>query len=406
LTAGTVNNPSPRNRALAVGLSISACLAVGWLLYLKLPGYVSYPPGPDQEEYLRAGVTAAERGVFFWKAPLYSLWLSLFYTLSGADPERSFYLEKAASIALLAGLTGFLARRIFDLGATVLATVWVLNCKYLLQEPNNSHTLTACLFTLGAVLVVRAAPGARLPLLLLVTYLATLVRAEMRLPLAAIIAWALLSILKPSLAGGSAGELFSVRATVLCAAIAIVIGSLFVLRADNESRYLLADEAFAQNFAANYVERLELSEQYPNPWGEAHAIMQLAMPGARTLTEAIIRYPAEVLRHAFYNVKVSIRAVPAAILGWKSKVVMALALMLYGCLCLFRRNREIGWYALDDDQRRMLIVWGMASGLLVLNTYLFRSAARYYIQLIPVLILGALYLWNRLCKIRITENCL
>lgn len=394
-----VNNLSPRNRALAVGLSISACLAVGWLLYLKLPGYVSYPPGPDQEEYLRAGVTAVERGLLFWKAPLYSLWLGLFYMLSGADLERCFYLEKAASIALLAGLTGYLAGRIFDLSAAMLAAIWVLNCKYLLQEPNNSHTLTACLYTLGAVLVVRGAPGARLPLLLLATYVATLVRAEMRLPLAAIVALALLSILKPSLAGGSARKLFSVRATALCALVAIAIGSFFVLRADNESRYPLADEAFAQNFAANYVERRQLTAQYPNPWGEAHTIMQLAMPGATTLTEAIIRYPMEALHHAFYNVKVSIRAVPAAILGWKSRTVMVLALILYGCLCLFRRNTRVGWYGLDDDQRRMLIIWVMASGLLVLNTYLFRSAARYYIQLIPILILGVLFFWNKLCRI-------
>lgn len=367
-----------------------ALIALASLASYRLFQRIPYPPGIDQEEYLAAGRSFAEQFVFFWKSPLYSAWLGIFHFLSGGNQEFCFFLEKAVSVLLLALLVAYLGRLLFDTRTGLLLGVWVVNCKYLIWEVNNSHTLTACLLVAGALSLFLPNERARVPLALLAVFLSTQVRAEMRLPLAAMIVYVLWSWGRGLIKQTGASSIFDARAFrwwAGCGAMALALLVLFATRPGGEAKYELANEAFAQNFAANYVDRFGLHERYPHPWGAAHEIMGNAMPGADGLIEAFVKHPREVAAHVLFNIKVSLRALPANVLGVTNRWLMAAVFALY--LVSFwlwpqRESYRAKWTALPEETRRMLIAWALGSGLLILNTYLFRVAARYYIQLIPV----------------------
>lgn len=367
-----------------------ALIALGALASYQLFQRIPYPPGPDQEEYLAAGRGFAEHFVFFWKAPLYSVWLSVFHLLSGGDQRACFFLEKAVSVLLLALLVTYLGRQLFDVRTGLLLGVWVVNCKYLIWEVNNSHTLTACLLVAGALCLFLPNERARVPLALLAVFLSTQVRAEMRLVLAAMIAYVLWTWSRQWIKRTEARSSFSAGAWrwwAVSGATALALLLLFAARPGGEAKYELANEAFAQNFAANYVDRFGLHERYPHPWGAAHEIMDNVMPGASGLAGAFIKYPREVAAHLLFNIKVSLRALPANVLGVTNRWLMAAIFALY--LISFwlwpqPRSYRAKWDALPKETRRLLIVWALGSSLLILNTYLFRVAARYYIQLIPL----------------------
>ncbi|MGH9848679.1 MAG: hypothetical protein ACREBD_02360 [Blastocatellia bacterium] len=373
---------------MAIGVAAIA-LFVGVTLYQRLKGRLEYPPGPDQEEYLAAGVSFIEHFVFFWKSPVYSLWLGIFYILSGNNLEICFYLEKTVSVMLMSGSVGYFGWRLFDSRTGILLGVWVLNCKYLLSEHNNSHTLAACLFVAGALCLFLPNQNARVPVLLLLLFLSAQVRAEMWLPLLGVVVYLAATSLRLRAKPVSFKRLVTAQAAkywISCGAVAAVLIVLFSLRQGSENKYDLINEAFAQNYGANYADRYNLSAQYPNPWGAGHEIMAKAMPGATTLIGAITQYPSATLEHILYNVRISIRAFPAASLGMDQPAMMAVLLALYVASFVFWK-RPISylqrWDALPEESRRLLIVWASASALLILNTYIFRVAARYYIQLIP-----------------------
>lgn len=372
------------------GVLAGAMIALASLASYRLFQSIPYPPGPDQEEYLAAGRSFAEHFVFFWKAPLYSAWLGIFHLLSGGNQQVCFFIEKAVSVLLLALLVAYLGRRLFDTRTGLLLGVWVVNCKYLIWEVNNSHTLTACLLVAGALCLFLPNQRARVPLALLAVFLSAQVRAEMMLPLAALIGYVLWSLGKRLIKRADAASIFDVHALrwwVGCGALALALLLLFASRQGGEAKYELANEAFAQNFAANYVDRFGLHERYPHPWGAAHEIMGNVMPGAQSLTEAVIHHPREVVAHVLFNVKISLRALPANVLGFTQRWLMAAIFVFY--LASFwlwpqRDSYRARWAALPEETKRMLVVWALGSSLLVLNTYVFRVAARYYIQLIPV----------------------
>lgn len=369
-------------------------------MYFDLANKGIYPPGPDQEEYLASGVAATEKGVFFWKAPLYSAWMGAFYLIGGKDLRICFFLEKTVSVLLLASLTGYLVVKLFDKRTGILAAIWVLNCRYLLQEPNNSHTLTACLLVASAIILLTMNEVIRIPASLLFIFFSTLVRSEMWLPLIGILICLAVSG-RQVLFGGRLAELYLRRqmliSWIFCCAIGLLLSILFSFRQGGEERYGLIDEAFAQNFAANYVERRHLLSQYPHPWGAAHEITNLAMPGVKTLIDAVTLYPSEVLAHILFNVKVSIKAVPSMLAGVESFWIMTITIVIYiSSYLIANGSYPTGWKTLASDNRRLLVIWGLSCLLLILNSYIFRVAARYYIQLIPAFLIIVMFLLRAL----------
>lgn len=392
----SVSQLSHSRKRLVLSCSIVMTLIIGVALYHDLVQRVAYPPGRDQEDYLASGTAVVENFVFFWKAPLYSIWLGIFYMLSGKNLELCFYLEKTISILILAGLTGYLVKRLIDTRTGLLATIWVLNCKYLIIEQNNSHTLTAGLFTLGAISVISVESAARIPVLLLVLYLSTLVRSEMKLTLLVVVLFCLISAVRNMFRKSGGGPLLdkrSLTACVVCGVIAISLATLITLRPGSENMYPLIDEAFTQNFAANYVDRCRLADQYPRPWQSSRNIMRKVMPGANTMFDAITKYPSLVYEHILYNAKISIRGVPASVLGLDRLWLMAGAFVLYlASYLVWRREGSSlrGWESLSVDSKNLLIVMALSGSTLIVSTLLFRAAARYYIQLVPTLIPGIL----------------
>lgn len=381
-----------RSLAIKTLMTIGAAaiaLSMGVTLYQRLKGRLEYPPGTDQEEYLAAGAGFVERFAFFWKSPVYSVWLGFFYVLSGKNLGTTFYLEKTVSVLLLSGLVGYLGYRLFDLRTGALLGIWILNCKYLLAEYNNSHTLTACLFVASALCLLLPNRNARIPASLLLLLLSVKVRSEMWLPMFGILAYLAITYLKPQVVQSLFKRPDGARVMkhwVGYGAVAVVLMALFSLRQGSEYKYDLINEAFAQNYGANYVDRYNLSNQYPNPWGAGHEIMAKTMPGANTLIGAITQYPSVIMEHVLYNVRVSIRAIPAASLGIDQPALMVIALALYiASFAFWKRPASYlqRWEAWPEETRRLLAVWALASLLLILNTYVFRVAARYYIQLVP-----------------------
>lgn len=376
-------------RALKIIGSAAVVTFMVVALYQHFKARLVYPPGPDQEEYLAAGAAFVERFVFFWKSPVYGCWLGFFYVLSGKDLETTFYLEKAASVFLLSGLVGFLGSRLFDLRTGVLLGVWVLNCKYLLSEYNNSHTLTGCLFVASALCLLLPNRNARIPASLLLLFLSIKVRAEMWLPGFGVLAYLSVTHLRAQFGQPPFERLkgaWSLRFWVGCGAVVLVLMAVFSLRQGTEHKYGLINEAFAQNYAANYVERYDLSGRFPDPWAAAHEIMNGAMPGANTIVGAIELYPSAVLGHVLYNVRASIKAIPAASMGMDRPGLMVVAVALYLASFAYGK-RPVSylqrWEVLPEETRRLLVVWTLASLLLIVSTYIFRVAARYYIQTIP-----------------------
>ncbi|MFN0084188.1 MAG: hypothetical protein ACKVX9_02265 [Blastocatellia bacterium] len=346
--------------------------------------------GPDQEEYLASGVAASETHVFFWKAPLYSLWLAAFYRIAGRDAAWYPSLEKAVSVILLALMTGALSWRLIDARTGLFAVFWVLQCKYLLVEPNNSHTLAAILTAASAICLTLKQPYG-LPSALFALYLSTLVRAEMRLVLV-VMAGVLICRVALECAGKKRRPSLQASAVACwgaCLLLAASLSLLFFLRQGGENRYPLIDEAFAQNFAACYVERNNLQAVYPNPWKSCHEIQRAVMPGTTTMLGAFRHYPGVVASHILYNMRVSLRAIPASVLGIHHQALWLLAAALYLLSYMLKWTAASpgnGWSRLSPGQRSHLTTFALSMSMLALNTWLFRAAARYYIQLIPLLL--------------------
>ncbi len=376
---------------LATGKRLGAAMAILLLAGIAWREIALRGPielGLDQEEYLAAGAAAFERGLFFWKAPLYSLWLAPFHAVWGGDLTRYAAMEKAVSVLLFALAMGELCRRLVDGRTGLLAVFWVLQCKYLLNEPNNSHTLTAILIAASALCLTLRSEAARFPVALFALFLSCLVRSEMRSVLGAF----------PVLTAAGAAWERRQRATpfeftaakgaawAACLLLALSLCTFFQIRRDKDDHYDLIEEAFTQNFAANYVERNGLQAEYPSPWKSCHEIRRRAMPDAPTIGEAIRRHPAEVGAHIRYNIAISLRAIPASVLGIARRGLWGLVALAYLASYLLWRPSAIGWQRLSDGQRRRLIALSLSLGALVLTTWFFRAAARYYIQLIPALL--------------------
>ncbi len=387
-------------------------------LFERLP----YPPASDQIMYLAGGELFADRLQFFWRSPLYGLWMGVFYILSGRNPEICFYLEKYVSTFLLGLAVAWLGLRLCDLSAGLLMGVWILNCKYILLESNGSHIIAAVLFSISLLSLTFANRNARLPVALLALLLSTQARSEMWIPL--IFVLFTISFLaarkwmgRKRFAVAIFGE--SKRYWIAAAAVGAVFFLLFNIRMGPTEPHRLS-EAFAMNFAMNYVDRLNTPKADQSEQFDWMRVWVSALPGVSASAEAvredrgeihvikaIKKYPKKMLAHVGYNLKLFVRALPASFLAFDRPRLMLISFVIYLSSLYLSRSifHSVGkWDEMPSEERLLIAVWALAILTLIPISLVLRVVARYYIQLAPVLIAVSVIIanciWMRLSAYR------
>lgn len=354
--------------------------------------------------YLAGAELFADRQLFFWRSPLYGLWMGLIFMLCGNDLELCFYVEKYFSTFLLGLVVGFFGLRLFGLKAGILMGIWTLNCKYILLESNGSHIVAGVLFSLSLLSLTFDDRNARLPSALLALLLSTQVRSEMWVPL--IFVLLALSVLalrqwvgkkRYALAISEGGKSYWTMSALIGASLLI----LFNLRIGPPEQHRFS-EAFAMNFAMNYVERSGQPltggpgefdwmkiwvNTFPGVSASADAIKENR--GEIHPIEAIKKYPREVLAHIGYNLKIFVRALPASFLAFDRPFLMLLIFAVYlSSLVLPGSTVDLAgkWDGMGNEEKLLLVIWALAILTLIPISLVLRVVARYYIQLVPVLI--------------------
>jgi hypothetical protein len=355
--------------------------------------HYQYPTGSDQDSYLIHAKTFVERGVFSERAPFYTVWLSLFYLLSGGDFQLCLMYEKATLILLLSLFTALICRRIFDWRTGIFAGCWVLNCKYFILEPNGSNSIVAVLITGSLISLFYLAESIRLPVSFFCLYLAAMVRPEIWFLIGAIILGQLLTNREFQIRNCLKKE--SLRNYLHPAWLLNIIlcTSFFIyseVMMDNKLKGI-HQEAFRQNFAVNFIERKDLEAKYQQKWHAIDDIWKNYFSDANDIKTLILRYPKEMTNHLEYNMKLATRAVPAAIFGLLNNTLLVIAILLYS---IFEYKFPIPKRFHNDDgtlecEIKWIVVWGISTGIIIIPmTLFFRTAARYYIPLIPFLIIA------------------
>ncbi len=419
MTASSLTQkPSPKTASVILPLILLVYMAVfNGALYTRL----FYPPDSDQKMYLAGGHEFAHYFLFFWRSPLYGLWMGIFHILSGYDMERSFYIEKYVSTFLLGLMIACLGKYLFDTRTGLFMGIWALNCKYLVTETNGSHIIAAVLFTASLLMLLSPNRAARLPVALLFFLLSTQVRSEMWIPFAAVCLVLAIQTGKRIINKTENRISFDPSDRKYWAAtslIGIALFSLFWMRLTPPEPGRLA-EAFAMNFAMNYIDRHQLRATTPgNELGWA-AVWVKVLPGVSTSAEAIDedrsdihpfaaikKYPGEITAHVVYNLKLFVRALLAVFLAFDRLLLMLVVTLLY--LLSYRFWRPTGndylhkWRSLSEEQKQLLVIWSLAIVLLIPISFVLRVVARYYLQLLPVLIgmviFGLRWAMNRISR--------
>jgi hypothetical protein len=351
-----------------------------------------------------AGKEFIEEALFQWRAPFYSVWIGLFYLLSGKVLQSCFFLEKHFSVFLLSLLVACLGRKLFDTRTGLLMGIWVLSCKYFIIEANGTHAMVASLYVISMLSLSIRNQYARLPIALFPVFLATQVRVDMWVPLITIVVTIILVLFR-RLSSQSIKQAFakpSIPYWTGCLVLCVVISVLFASR-PGSIEPPIAGQAFVSNFAVNYVERMNLGDRYPQPWYAVDQILKEAVPGASDTWTTIKMYPFEVKAHVKYNLKLILRALGANVLALDNPLwLLAAALMYFGSYTIGQKPGDYleKWKAECRNSGPLIVIWFSALCWIIPMTMIFRAAARYYIPLIPLQICIFLFvtraLMNRL----------
>jgi len=174
------------------------------------------------------------------------------------------------------------------------------------------------------------------------------------------------------------------------------------------------------NFAMNYVDRHHLSAEllgndgWKRVW--ADALPGVAKAGDAVeidaseiqLFAAVRRYPREMINHVGYNIRLAVLALPAVFLAFDRQGMMIFIFVGYLCLLAFLKDEDVRadrWNFLPQESRHLVIIWSLAICLLVPISLVLRVVARYYIQLIPIQIIAAVFLLRAACrKVRVIAS--
>jgi hypothetical protein len=409
---------------------------------LRQESYYPPIPGGDQDVYLNTAAEFPTNFTVSQKSPLYTMWLGAFYYVCGGDKQSTFWAERYASLIILSAAVGYLGLLLFDARTAAFLAFWVADCKYIEVDSNGSNPLAASLFVASLICLVAVKSKARLPLSVLLLFLASLARPEMRLPLFAVLlfltaravigyarrrATSRASDKRPPHAAHAAdkdrsGKSLASRALDLIAPtdashprvgdssfdlnsralyhwiVVLVIAvslSVFIHRNARNDSWSVG-YAYFMAFAVNHAARTHTSHLYPHGWPPMDATIRKVLPqvptpintemGLGEIGRAARIYPREVIANFFYNVKTAGYVLPALMLGLHGRALWVLAFLLYA-------GSYYKWRGvLYDKLRRLprsviqeLLIWGASALMVIPATLLIFVEARYYFPLIPVL---------------------
>ncbi len=377
-----------------------AAVLVSPFLYSSFTNRISFPSDSDQDEYLKDAQITAEQFAFARVRPLYSSWLAGFYLISGKDLRRCLYLEKTVSVLMLSLLIAFLGLMLFDGRTALLLFIWVLNCKYLMTEPNGSHALAASMLVASVLCFYLPVRAARLPASLFIMFLSLKVREEMIVPLTFIVAMLVLRAIyrwkkreRSAQAAEVTGKYYWIGAAIIFAAML----ALFAARPNNSTSPYIS-VLIRTEFAGTYVRRTGLIDQLPGkkPWvQEAWDVTYERLPGVKKDFDVIRMYPREELANIIYNVKITPRVASAMFLSFDRPKVMLAAFLLYFLSFIIwpgRDGRFQRWRPLSKEIAIFLVIWGIGSVLIVGLVLLLYISSRHYVQLIPAEIIVTMFI--------------
>ncbi len=375
-------------------------VVVSPFLYHSLEQRIPFPTDSDQDEYLSESRVIAEQFRFPLARQLYMTWLAAFEKVTG-DLRETFFLEKTVSTLLLAFLLAVLGWKLFDARTGFLILIWVLNCKYLLIEPNGSHTLAAAMTVASVLCFYLPWRTAALPASLFILLLSIKVREEMIVPVAFVTGFLVVRALYRWWLGRAASiNRMPLNYYYLGAAVVLFAGMIVLFSArPNSSTSPYYSTIMRAEFAGTYVNRTGLRSQLPGkgPWvSEAwNLTYNEKLPGVKTDFDVIRLYPREELANIVYNLKITPRVASAMFLGFDHPLLMMAAFLLYlvsfvvwpGANGVFQR-----WQPIPTETLTLMVVWALGTCLIAGLICLLYISARHYVQLIPVEIIAMLFL--------------
>jgi hypothetical protein len=356
---------------LVAALVVVCATTAALHLARTIPSF-TYPTHSDQDDYLRWGREAATSGRLQSRAPLYSLWIAAAYLTTDGPLTRTQQVERTATLMLLAVVTGWVASRVVGVYGGFLAAAWVLCARYLVAEPNGSHSAAAVVWMAGVGLLTVSRAGLR-PAAAFLFCMSTQLRSDMWFP-------ALLAV--PLLVCRDWQEARFRSATKwLCWGSAVVacIGALAACSHELERTRISV--LFRQSLSMTHVERTEGIPAHELPWHDYEAVWARLFPDTPDSWSLVRRRPEVLVQHVVYQARLSVRALAADVLRVESPWAFMAAVALWVVLQLASVGRPSSRMAYDTSVAMLALV------TLVPVSCLFRVAARNYLQMVPPVII-------------------
>jgi hypothetical protein len=333
---------------------------------------LTYPTHSDQDDYLRWGREAATSGRLQSRAPLYSLWIAAVFLTTDGPLSRTQQVERTATLLILAAVTGWVASRFVGAYGGFLAGAWVLCSRYLVGEPNGSHTAAAVLWIAGVGVLTLSRGGLR-PAAVFLLGMSTQIRSDMWFPTLVAILLLVRTDWQDSRLRNAKGWLWGASALV------VSIGILAAFSHDLERTRI--NVLFRQSLAMTHLERTEGVPAHKLPWSEYETVWARLFPDTPDGWSLVRRRPEVLVQHIAYQARLSVRTLAADVFRpeypWAFGVGVVVWLLL-----------ELGTGAHPPSRVGYdVIVTMLALVVLVPVSCLFRVAARNYLQLVPAAII-------------------
>ena len=224
--------------------------------------------------------------------------------------------RKYALLACWFLAVGMLMTTLFDIETGTFCVLWLANLKYITRETNGANTLAAVLFVLSLIALQRLPSRWRIPVALLLLYLASLAHPILRLSFGIVCAWL---IARTALAWrrGAASPPIAARLKyyLLPAAVAVLLTVLVHTRARDDGLDLSYRKVLRFSFAVNHVDRKQLHDRYTDAWAQSDEVIGEVFPTATSVAEAVRENPREVAAHLVYNTGQTVCCLVALVFG-------------------------------------------------------------------------------------------
>jgi hypothetical protein len=286
--------------------------------------------------------------------------------------SRTQQVERTATLLLLAAVTGWVASHVVGAYGGYLAAAWVLCSRYLVGEPNGSHTAAAVLWMAG-VGVLTLSGGRLRPAAAFLLGMSTQIRSDMWFPTLVAIPLLVRRDWQEFRFGGAKRWLCGVSTLVVC------IGVLAALSHDLERTRISV--LFRQSLAMTHLERTEGVPADKLPWYEYETVWARLFPDTPDGWSLVRKRPEIVVQHVAYQARLSIRTLAADVLRLEYPWAFGSGAVLWLLLQLGAGAHPPSRVGYD------VIVAMLALVVLVPVSCLFRVAARNYLQLVPAAII-------------------